>query len=167
MTLHLYELVDQYKTLMQVIDDTSAAPEDFQLYLAKITDQLERKVEHIAKFCISIQANVEAIKLEEVRLTQRRQSLEKKDAWLRQYLLAEMVAVGTEQVKRDTVTVSVRTNPPSVEVLDLDAVPQEFRRLIPETWQVERKLILEHFKATGEILDGVSIVTDKKRIEIR
>ena len=167
MTLHLYEIVDKYQRLMRVIDDTGASPEDFQLTLASITDQLDRKVENIAKFCLSLESSAAAVKQEEARLQARRQSLEKKAEWLKEYLLAEMLAVGVEQVKQDTITVSVRTNPPSVEVYDPDAVQQDFRRLVPETWQVDKKRILEHFKATGEILEGVNIVTDKKRIEIR
>ena len=167
MSLHLYEIVDNYQRLMQVIDDTGASPEDFQLTLANITDQLDRKVENIAKFCLSLESSAEAVKQEESRLQARRTSMERKVGWLKEYLLAEMLAVGSEQVKRDTVTVSVRTNPPSVEVYNPEAVHQDFRHVIPETWQVDKKRIMEHFKATGEILDGVNIVTDKKRVEIK
>ena len=148
---HLYELSDQIKFLQE---DTELGEEEFQKALGEIQGQFQDKVENIGKLFLSFQADVTAIKSEEERLQSRRQSIEHKADWLKGYLLQEMTAVGIEKVRRDVLTVSLRTNPPSVNVLDQEAIPIEFRRIIPETWQPNKPSILSHFKSTGEIVAG-------------
>jgi len=165
--LHLYEIVDQYQQLSAVIERTDATEEDFELTLKSITDSFDTKVENIAKLCLSLESNIAVLKQEEARLHARRSSVERKVEWLEGYLLAEMTAIGREVVQRDTVTVKVRTNPPSVQICELEALPLEFCNRIPEVWQPDKKRILDHFKGTGEILPGVEIITDNKRVEIK
>ena len=165
--LQLYKITAQYHSLMQVIEDTDKTVEDFDLVLQQIQDNLDHKVENIAKLCLSLERNAEAIKAEEIRLEARRSALERKDAWLRKYLQIQMLSVGLEQVKRDTVTVTIRQNPPSVEVLEPDDVPLTFCRIVPEQRMVDKRAILDYFKATGELVEGVAVVTDRKRIEIK
>ena len=165
--MQLYKITEQYHSLMQVIEDTDKTVDDFDLVLQEIQDNLEHKVENIAKLCLSLQASAEAIKKEEIRLEARRSALERKDDWLRRYLQGQMLSVGVERVKRDTVTVTIRQNPPSVEVLEPDTVPLSFCRIIPEQRVVDKRSILDYFKATGELVDGVAVITDRKRIEIK
>ncbi|MBL7061249.1 MAG: siphovirus Gp157 family protein [Dehalococcoidia bacterium] len=165
--LHLYEIVEQYQQLKVVIERTDATDEDFELTLKAIEDSFDRKVENIAKLCLSLESNIAALKQEEARLHDRRSSMEHTLDWLKDYTLDQMTAIGVESVKRDTVSVSVRVNPPSVHIYRLEDVPLEFCSHVPDVWQPDRKRILDHFKATGEILPGVDIVSDKKRIEIK
>lgn len=165
--LKLYQIADHYNTLLDIIDRTDATQDDFRMVLDRILDDFDRKVENIAKLVLDLEASIEAIRNEEARLATRRASLQNKVQWLKDYVLGQMIAVGKDQVKRDTVTVTIRTNPPSVALLDITQLPPEFTRTIPETIDADRKAILEHFKATGEIPPGVDIITDRKRLEIR
>jgi len=165
--LHLYEIVDQYQQLKAVIERTDSTEADFELTLQAINDSFDRKVENIAKLCLSLESNIVVLKQEESRLQSRRSSMERKVDWLKGYTLAEMTAIGRDSVKGDTVTVSVRTNPPSVHVYQLEAIPPEFCNRMPETFPPDKKRILDHWKATGEILPGVEVITDNKRVEIR
>ena len=64
-------------------------------------------------------------------------------------------------------TIAVRINPPSVKVVDEAVIPQCFKRLIPEQWQVDKKAILENWKDERPTPEGVEIVTDRKRVEIK
>ena len=160
--MKLYELTDQIQFLR---GDTELEEDEFQKALDEIHEQFQDKVENIGKFFLTLQADVTAIKSEEERLQSRRQSIERKAGWLKSYLLQEMTAVGIERVQRGILTVSIRTNPPSANVIDREAIPTEFRRIIP--WEPDKKQIIDHFKTTGEVVAGIEIIKDKKSIQIK
>lgn len=150
----LYQITDQYLQLWRLVEGDRLQPDEIGARLSQLDDQLEHKAENIAKFVLDIDSDIEAIKTEEVRLQARRRSLENRADWLKQYLLAEMIAIGKEQIKRPTVTISVRINPPSVQVVDADEVPQTFCKVIPEQRMVDKKALLDYFKTTGEVVNG-------------
>jgi len=71
------------------------------------------------------------------------------------------------KVKRDVISVSVQNSPPSVELLDLEQVPEQYIRIIPEVKEPDKRAIIEHFKETGEIISGIEVITNKKFVSIR
>jgi len=155
-------MTDQYKILQD------ADEEGFEIALRQLRDAIENKAENIGKLWLSLQSNAAAIKAEEKRLMDRRQALENKAERLRVYLQQELELAGIEKVKRDTVTIYLRLNPPSVNVVNEEAIPWEFRRVIPETWEPNKKKIIEFWRQTaGNISPGVEIVSDKKSLVIR
>ena len=84
---------------------------------------------------------------------------------LRAYLLRNLQSVGTERVDTARFRISVRFNPPSVAVLEQQLVPAEYLRTVT-TVSVDKRLILDNYKATGEIVPGVE-VSRGQRLEIR
>lgn len=163
----LYELTEQYRALQALLDDGVTENDLIQKTIEECHDIIETKIENIGKLILSMEADATSIRTEEQRLASRRQSLEKQVDHLKTYLLNEMVTCQLEKVKKATITISLRTNPPSVNVLDLEAIPQEYRRVIPESWQVDKVAILTQFKTTGEIINGTAIITDRKSISIK
>ena len=163
----LYKLTDRYITIEGMLDSDIATKEEVQASLDDIKEQIGDKVESIAKIVLSQKASIEAIKAEEDRLARRKEAMHNNMEWLKNYLLVEMLSTKTLKVKRDLLTVTVADNPPSIEVVDLDAIPAEYRRTIPETWQPDRKAMIEHFKGTGEIIAGTDVIMDRKHITIR
>src|SRR5215471_18019998 len=99
------------------------------------------------------------------RLRARAEADERHAERLRRYLMTHMALIGSERIDTARFTVVMRDNPPAVEVLDEDQVPAEFRRVVTTT-SVDKRAILEHFKATGEIVDGIEIM-HRRRIDIR
>ena len=87
--------------------------------------------------------------------------------WLKNYLLVEMLTANVLKVKKDVISVSVQNNPPSAELVDLELVPEQYVRVIPEKREPDKRAIIEHFKETGEIVSGVDIITNKKFVSIR
>jgi len=164
MNKQLYKLTDDYKTLEGMLDKEDYDPADIKNMLDNVKEQIGDKVENIAKFVLNLKADATIIFAEEKRLYARKQAVEHNIEWLKSYLLNEMTAVGIDKVKREVLTVSIRTNPPSVEVVNEEEIPEEYQHW---TWTPEKKLMIEHFKATGEIVPGVSIITEKKSIVIR
>jgi hypothetical protein len=76
-----------------------------------------------------------------------------------------MQLLGTERIETTRFTLAIRTNPPSVEVFDETQVPADFIRVIT-TRSIDKRAILEHVKATGELVDGVDVLR-RQRLEIR
>jgi len=110
---------------------------------------------------------MEAIKHEQDRLARRRGTLENRAERLKDYLLREMEVAGIDKVKRDLVTVSVRINPASVNIIDEEIIPSDFQRVIPERWEPDKKAIMDYWKEKDIVLPGVEIIADRKRVEIK
>ncbi len=165
--MRLYELTEQYRRILAHIEDAEEdfTDEEWEAVL-QVEDDFRAKVENLGKFIQSLNADVEAIKAERKRLADRQYSLARKVEGLKRYLVGALQATGTRRVKGQLLTVGLRKAPVSCVVEDLDAVPETFKRQIVE-WKVDKKAVNAHFKETGEILPGVTMVTDKQTLSIR
>ena len=83
--------------------------------------------------------------------------------WFRRYLLAEMKAAGRDRIRGSTLTVSLATSPPSCELVSFDQVPEEFKGVRVEA---DRAAILKHFRSTGELVPGTTVITDRRYVRI-
>ena len=160
----LYELVAQLQFLETIEPEDEAQEERVRQELATTQLDIETKVGNLGKYIIALRADTEVFKAEEKRLYDRRKAIENRVEWLKKYLFEQMRNAMTEQVKTDVCTISIKKYPPSVEVLDPELLPAEYQRMIIEP---NKKEILDLFKRTGVILDGVTIVTDRESIQIR
>ena len=134
--------------------------------LSGIEDGLNAKVEGVAKFVKSLEADAGAVKAERQRLAAREKTLGRKVEWLKGYLLSALRRAGKDKVKGQILTVSLRKAPVSCTVVDQDAVPAEFKLETREV-RVDRQALISHFKGSGELVDGVEFVTDKRFVQIR
>lgn len=165
--LHLYEIASAYRNALVALDDESLEPDVIRDTLDSLTGALEHKAEAVAAYVLNLEAEAEAVAAAEARLKARRQSLEKRAAWLRDYLKTNMEAVGvTEIAAADrTFRVRIRLNPEAVE-LDgsLPELPAAYIRekVIREP---DKAAILAALKA-GEEVPGARLVR-RTRLEIK
>ena len=163
----LYELTERYRAIGNMLEDECITRDEIKISLQAIEDEFGDKVSTLGKFVLELKSTTEAIKTEEDRLLKRRQAISSNIEWLKNYILVEMLATGILKIKRDVVTVSVQDNPPSVELIDLEQVPEEYVKIIPEVKVLAKTTIAEHFKQTGEIVPGVDMILDKKHVVVR
>lgn len=163
----LYELSDEYQALIQTLDNEDSNESELKDRITEIKGKFNDKAENIGKLILSINADAEATKKEVERLSKRKSSLENKAGWLKSYLQQEMTVAELEKIEGDILTISLRKNPPSVKILNEKAIPQEYMRVIPESFKADKDDILLHFKVTGEVIPGVEIITDKRSLVIR
>jgi hypothetical protein len=78
-----------------------------------------------------------------------------------------MTVANINKIKGDVLDLSLRANPPSVNIIDNDSIPDDYRKIIPESWQPDKISILKAFKDNGEIVSGCEIITDKKTLVIK
>jgi len=163
----LYELSDQYNALSGLLENSEVDQAEVLEELNAIEDQFNVKAENIGKLILSLAGDIAVIQTEEQRLATRKRGIEKHLNYMKAYLHQEMLATGNEKIEGEVLTISLRKNPDSVSVVDQDAIPEEFIRIIPATLQADKDKILRHFKSTGEIISGVDIIRDKKTLTIK
>jgi hypothetical protein len=159
--MRLYELTDEIRFL----DKTE--PENIKDELAKITGEFKKKAVNVAKYWMELNADIDSIDTEIQRLQVHRKSICSKEDAIKSYLMENMITAGIDKIDDPIIKLSIRVNPPSCEVENLELLPKEFKKLIPEAYQADRIAIIKHFKDSGEILPGVKIVSDNKRLEIK
>lgn len=159
--MKLYELTENYAKLLEMAEemDTDAIVDT----LEALQEAIEDKAENIAKLIRNLEADVKVIRDEEKRLAERRQVIENKVERLKSYLQEQLETAGIEKVKRPTITVSIRKNPPSVDVIDETLIPADF--LIPQPAKVDKRAILERLK-NGEHVPGAAL-KQTKGVQIR
>lgn len=161
---HLYELSMAYKMLQ---DTEELTEEELATALANVNELFNEKACNIGKLALSLQADAKAIDTELERLSQRKQAMTNKVNWLKGYLAQEMEVTNTEKIKDELFTISLVSNPPSVQVDNEELIPADYWRIIPETKAVDKQTILANYKETQTVVPGVSIITDKKHILIK
>jgi len=164
--MKLYELTDAYRSVLEELSESSGDGQDearFQALLGGLGEAFEEKVLSIAKVIRSMEADVLAIASEVERLQGRKRHLTGRIDWLKRYLLGEMEAAGREKVRGATLTVFLAKAPPSCEVMSVEDVPEGFRRVKVE---VDRAGILEHFRSTGEVVPGTTVIMDRRYVRI-
>lgn len=164
---HLYQLSQDYRVLSEAIEADELQEDALKQQLAEIKTQFQDKAVNIGKLVLSLESDASVIETEMARLAKRKATVDNRKEWLKSYLLNEMCVAGVDKVKGDILNVFLRTNPPSVQVVNPDQIPAEFMRVIPERREVDKLRILATFKSNGEIVQGCEIVRDRKSLVIK
>jgi len=94
------------------------------------------------------------------RLARRRRAAD----WLRREMLSLMRTYALRSVRDAEYTISVTTRPPTIDVEDMLALPDEFVRVKREP---DKIALNRHFKETGELPAGCRLVEGVETITIR
>jgi len=158
----LYEITRDLILLkdIDVFEPTNGEPEENRLeQLRQALDNLNMKfvdkVTNIVKFIKNLEAQRDAVACEAKRLSDRKKAIDNRIDWLKNYVKTAMQATQSEKIKYALFTIYVGQSQPSVEVLSIDEVEEQFIRIKKE---VDKTKILEQVKSTGVIPAGVNIV---------
>lgn len=161
--MKLYELTQHYNELLTMLN-TDADNEAINDTLDLITDSLTDKAENIAKLLNALDGDILMIKTEEQRLAERRRVIENRRDNLKDYLKQSLENAEIKKVDTPLFTISIRTNPHKVEVMDEASLPERFFER-KEIISVLKKDILEAYKQ-GEIIEGV-LITQGTSLQIK
>lgn len=154
--MKLYELTGEYIQLMQMLEDASAEDEaEIAAAMEAVAGDIEEKADAYARIMKNLLGDIDALDVEEKRLKTRRMALENRVDRLKQAIQNAMELTGTKKLKTSIGSWSIQKNPLSVSEVDVEKVPARF--LIEQPPKVDRRAILEEFKQTGELFDGVTI----------
>lgn len=126
----LYVLTNQYLELAEKLADADFDAQTVAdtIEASGITDELSVKAQGIEYVARGALAHHDAIDAEIARLQALKAKRDKVAQGLRDYLKENMERAGIEKIECPMFSISIRKNPPSVEVLDTAALPKEFWR---------------------------------------
>lgn len=160
--MNIYELTDKYRLLenaMALNPDSEELKEEF----AKIDDAIEVKADGYAKVIKNLQAEVEGLKVEEKRLSDRRKTIENNIKACKENLMQSMKDTGKTKFKTDLFSFTVANNggkaplvvdvppaelPAELQSITIDADKDALRKYIEETGD----LSYGHFEDKGQHL---------------
>ena len=162
-SLSLYQITNAFPVLMESEEIT---PEDKAKIEEELTMLLQQKSQNIIGYTKNIELTINAMKEEEDRIASNRKTLENKLARFKQYVKECMENNGITKIETGLGTLSIAKSPVSVEIVNEEAIPNDFKQEIV-TVKVDKTKIKENFKETGEIPDGVNIITTNTNLRIK
>ena len=164
--MELYKITAEFNALIADFDGNT--DDEFLSKLNGLNADFKSKANNCISYALNLKAQSAAIKAHCDELTAKRKRYEERAEKLLDYVLHNMKAVGLTEIKdKDGLfTAKIAKNPPSVQVVDENAVPPEFVQ-VETVVKIDKKAILQHAKDTGEVVSGVEIVTDKQRLSIK
>ncbi len=118
--MKLYELTNDYLAFLEAIDNDEIPEEAIADTLEAITGEIEVKADNIACILKSLEAEVAAIKAEEVKLAQRRKAKENLHERVKKYLSDTLLFAGIDNIETARNRITFRKSE-SVEVADTSA----------------------------------------------
>ena len=166
MSAPLYELVHHRNELAALEASEDLPPEVILSTLEAIDGEVQVKAQNIAALTRNLDASAAMIREAGMRMLDRASRLEKRAESIRQYLLVNMQAAGITKIECPWFVITLKKNPPAVNVYDETAVPNEFRVTPdPPPPRIDKSAIAKALKAGQDVLGCAFIQSE--RIEIK
>lgn len=131
--------------------------------VSNIHELILKKTDCVAGYLEHLDDQFELVCSKIKKLTELKHAIKSRVEKFESYI-QNCIELNSGPINGSTSVLKLATNPPSVEILDLDQVDVRFIEIKQEV-VVNKKDILDNFKKTGEIPSGINIV-QKKRIKI-
>ena len=115
-----------WDTIDENLGDDGSIPFDLKLCLDAVEGDLKDRWEELAKIVAAYENQAEECSNEAKRLKERAAAAEKKAARIKGYILDSMNVAGFKKHQGKFHTLTVKNNPPSVQILDEGIIPDEF-----------------------------------------
>jgi len=164
----LYTITSQYLALAERLadGDFDAQTVADTIEASGITDELAVKAQGIEFVARGAEAHNLAIDAEIARLQALKAQRNRVAAGLRAYLLDNMQRAGIERIDCPLFTLSIKKNPPSVDVYDALSVPAEYMRQAPPPPPAIDKAAIKKAIAAGEDVPGARL-TQAVRLDVK
>jgi len=164
--LSLYNIAAEHR---QMVDALMATDNDAQTIADTIEAEsypLEVKAQNVAYAIRNLESLAAQIKDAEKQMADRRKSIENRAEHVREYLKTCMEIAGVSKIECPHFALTIKKNPPSVEVFEPAMIPAEFmRQPEPPPPSIDKTAIKEALKAGREI-PGAHLVQGQ-RLEIK
>lgn len=164
--MELYKITAEFQSLIADFDGNS--DDEFIDKLNGLNADFMSKANDCINYALNLKSDAMTIKAHCDEMTAKRKTYEQRAERLLDYVLRNMQAVGVSEIKDrgGLYAAKIAKNPPSVNIVNADEISNEFVK-VEQVSSIDKKAILQHFKATGEIVAGVEIITDKQRLSIK
>lgn len=160
----LYVLAQQYRDVAVALSDMDLDENTISDTLESMAGEFEVKAANIAMSARNLEVTATAIKEAVAQMMDRCKAIESRAANMRRYLLDNMLYANVSKIEPPYIRLGIRTNPPSVVILDGAIVPEEFMR--PPPPREPDKSAIKAAIESGRILSFAKLV-QVKRVEIK
>lgn len=122
----LYELTDDYRQLLDMLEDDTVDQEVLADTLEAVGGEIEVKAEGCAKIIRELEGSVDTISNEIARLQERKSVKLNNIQRIKSYLELAMIETGKKKFKTDLFGFNIQKNPPSVVVDNEEEIPEEY-----------------------------------------
>ena len=161
----IFELSDRLREFQRFAEECEDLDEDsIRDTLESLEGELEDKLKDYAAVIKNLESDVEGMKKAEKNIATRRQAIENNIARMKSVMASCMESEEMDQIEDSRFRIGFRKNPVSVEILDVNRLP-EFA-FIPQDPAVDKRLLLELLR-DGEKVAGARLVDDKRTFYIK
>ena len=164
--ISLYNISNKFVELFEKGQSEELTAEEVQQQGEELAEMLVSKSAGIIAYSKNTEALVNNIDTEIKRLQEFKKSVKAKQDKFNEYVKENMERLGLSKVETQLGILSVTKCPLSVEIVDEELVPTEYKEDVITT-KIDKTALKQHFKETGELIDGVSFITDKKTLRIK
>lgn len=167
--LTLYQIATEYRQITDVLMDAQTDEQTLRDTLEGERWPLELKAQNYGFVIRNLQAAAANIKEAEEQMKARRQAIERRAANLIEFLKTGMEIARVTKLETPYFALTVKKNPPSVDVWDEKQIPEKYMRTPepppPPAPVPDKKAIAEALKA-GEDVPGAQLAQGT-RLEIK
>lgn len=164
--LKLYEITNGFMKLLDDKETEELTEEEKEQIGKQLTEALQVKSANIIAYYQDQNTILNAIDEQIKRLQEYKKITKNKIDRYKEYVKSNMEALGIDKIQNELGTLSISKSPISVEVVDPEKIPPEYKQEVTEV-KILKDKIKNDFKATGEIIDGVKIITDNTNLRIK
>ena len=164
--LTLYQISNDYREAVEKLSDMDLPPEAVNDTLEGLKGDLTTKATNVAMFTLNLDSLAEQIRQAELTMAHRRKVLENRAEAVRNYIKTCMESAGISKIECPLFKMSIKKNPPSVEIYDESQIPQDLMRSPPPPPKVPDKKLIAERLSKGEVVGGTRLM-NKTRLEIK
>lgn len=161
--LKLYQITNGF---MALNDQDDLSEEEKQELGLQLCDALQNKSANIIAYYQNEMALLDGIDAEIKRLQEYKKATQNKVERYKNYVKSNMELLGIDKIETALGKISIAKSPISVEVVDVDKIPNQYKIIVSDI-KVDKQKIKDDFKNTGEIVDGVNIITNNTNLRIK
>ena len=158
----LFELAQEYRALLDLESSDDLPPEVIADTLEGLQGEFEDKAVAVAKFILSLEASVEAIKAVAEKQANRALRLQKRADSVRQYLLLQLMWVDRKKIETPEIVIRRQNNPKAVNVFNESLVPAKYWRQPPPPPKQLDKAEIKKAIEGGMKIEGCFLRSDER-----
>jgi len=164
--LSLYQITNSFAELMSKAEEGELTEEEYNEIGEELAIELQAKSTNIIGYYQNENALIEAIDTQIKRLQDLKKVKQNSIDRFKKYVKENMERLEIQKIETELGTLSIAKSPISVEIVNEDEIPEEFKETVT-TVKPNKKKISDNYKATGEIPNGVVIHTDNTNLRIK
>ena len=164
--LALYEISSDYKKAVDELVNMDLPIEAVRDTLEGMQGDLAVKARNVIAFAQNLEALAEEIKKAEDSMSHRRKVIQNRAESIREYVKDCMENAGVTKVECPWFAISIKKNPPSVEIYDEGSVPDLYKKIPPPPpAKPDKKMISEVLKG-GQEVPGAKLI-QSTRLDVK